>query len=172
MRGQAIAIALVLACGVAMYVAYFSTFDSLQRTRAAYYADNRFADLFAGAKRAPRSLLGRIQTIDGVAQANVRVVVDVTADLAGVTEPITARLISMRFPREPASTTSSCAAAASRSRPSGRGARQREFCECPAPGPGDRVGAVINGHHRDLQIVGIALSPELCLRAAIGRLAA
>ena len=57
MRSQAIAIALVLSAGVAMYVAYYSTFDSLQRTRAAYYSDYRFADVFANAKRAPLSLL-------------------------------------------------------------------------------------------------------------------
>ena len=56
MRSQAIAIALVLSAGVAMYVAYYSTFDSLQRTRAAYYSDYRFADVFANAKRAPLSL--------------------------------------------------------------------------------------------------------------------
>ena len=43
-RSQAIAIALVLSAGIAMYVAYYSTFDSLQRTRAAYYADYRFGD--------------------------------------------------------------------------------------------------------------------------------
>ena len=60
MRSQAIAIALVLSAGIAMYVAYFSTFDSLQRTRAAYYADYRFADVFANAKRAPLSLAARI----------------------------------------------------------------------------------------------------------------
>jgi len=37
MKGQALAIGLVLASGIAMYVAYLSNFDSLQRTRAAYY---------------------------------------------------------------------------------------------------------------------------------------
>jgi len=161
MRSQAIAIALVLACGVAMYVAYFSTFDSLQRTRAAYYADNRFADLFASAKRAPRSLLDRIRSIDGVAQANVRVVVDVTADLPGVTEPMTARLISMRFPRE---TVLNEIFLRRGREPDPARPDEVLVSEGFANGRhlelGDRVGAVINGHHRDLQIVGIALSPE------------
>ncbi len=161
MRSQAIAIALVLACGVAMYVAYFSTFDSLQGTRAAYYTENRFADLFAGAKRAPRSLVDRIRSIDGVAQADVRVVVDVTADLPGVTEPMTARLISMRFPREPVLND----VFLRRGRePDPARPDEVLVSESFAKGRhlelGDRVGAVINGHHRDLQIVGIALSPE------------
>ena len=34
MKGQALAIAMVVAAGVAMYVMYLSNFDSLQRTRA------------------------------------------------------------------------------------------------------------------------------------------
>ncbi len=161
MRSQAIAIALVLAAGIAMYVAYFSTFDSLQRTRAAYYADYRFADMFAGVTRAPLSIASRIRDIDGVAQADVRVVVDVTVDLPGVTEPMTGRLISMTFPRQ---------------RPLNdvfiRRGREPEpdrpdevlvseaFANARRLGPGDRLGAVINGHRRDLSIVGIALSPE------------
>ena len=37
MKGQALAIAAVIAAGVAMFVMYLSNFDSLQRTRAAYY---------------------------------------------------------------------------------------------------------------------------------------
>ena len=44
MRGQSVAIAMVIAAGVAMFVAYLSNFDSLQRTRAAYYQTARFAD--------------------------------------------------------------------------------------------------------------------------------
>ena len=37
MKGQAVAIAVVIGAGVTMYVTYLSNFDSLQRTRAAYY---------------------------------------------------------------------------------------------------------------------------------------
>lgn len=99
MRGQAIAISLVLAAGVAMYVAYYSTFDSLQHTRATYYAEHRFADVFAGVKRAPMALAPRIAEIDGVARADVRVVANVTLDIDGATEPATGRLVSMELPR-------------------------------------------------------------------------
>ena len=37
-RGQVLAIALVLMAGIAMYVAYFSTFESLQHTRDVYFS--------------------------------------------------------------------------------------------------------------------------------------
>jgi putative ABC transport system permease protein len=160
-RSQAIAIALVLAAGIAMYVAYYSTFDSLQRTRAAYYADYRFADLFANAKRAPLSLAPRFLEIDGVAQADVRVVVDVTLDLPGVTEPMTGRLISMNFPRE--RPLNDVFLRSGREPEAGRPDEvlvSEAFAEKRRLGPGDRVGAIINGRRRDLHIVGVALSPE------------
>jgi putative ABC transport system permease protein len=161
MRSQAIAIALVLACGIAMYVAYFSVFDSLQQTRANYYATNRFADLFAGVKRAPLSLTSRIRAIDGVAQADVRVVVDVTVDLSGVSEPMTGRLISMEFPR--ARPLNDIYLRRGREPEAGRPDEvlvSEGFAEKRNLAPGDRVGAVINGHRRELRIVGVALSPE------------
>lgn len=53
MRSQALAIALVMAAGVAMYVAYLSNFDSLRRTVDTYYERQRFADVFVSLKRAP-----------------------------------------------------------------------------------------------------------------------
>ena len=60
MKGQSLAIASVIAAGVAMFVTYLSNFDSLQRTRAAYYESARFADVFALLKRAPASLEARV----------------------------------------------------------------------------------------------------------------
>ena len=52
---QALAIALVLACGVAILMTTFGMYGALEDTRAAYYERNRFADVFAGANRAPDS---------------------------------------------------------------------------------------------------------------------
>ena len=161
MRSQAVAIALVLAAGIAMYVAYFSVFDSLQKTRAAYYADNRFADVFAGVKRAPLSLATRIRDLDGVSQADVRVVVDVTVDLPGVTEPMTGRLISMEFPRQ--RPLNDVTLRLGREPEPGRPDEvlvNEGFAEKRKLVPGDSMGAIINGHRRTLRIVGIALSPE------------
>jgi energy-coupling factor transporter ATP-binding protein EcfA2 len=60
MKGQAMAIALVMAAGVTMFVMYLSNFESLRRTQAAYYEQQRFADVFASLKRAPERLSARI----------------------------------------------------------------------------------------------------------------
>ena len=56
-RSQGIAISLVIAAGVAMFVAYFSTFDSLRLAQQTYYDRFRFADVFVTLKRAPLGLV-------------------------------------------------------------------------------------------------------------------
>jgi len=58
MKTQALAIAMIVAAGVTMFVMYLSVFSSLQETRRVYYDRNRFADRsrrFAAVHRAPES---------------------------------------------------------------------------------------------------------------------
>ena len=95
MKGQSLAIASVIAAGVAMFVTYLSNFDSLQRARAGYYETARFEDVFALLKRAPSSLEARIAALPGVESVATRVVADVTLDVPGMAEPAIGRLISV-----------------------------------------------------------------------------
>src|SRR5262245_64129162 len=95
LKGQSIAIASVIAAGVAMFVMYLSNFESLNRTRSTYYQTARFADVFASMKRAPESLESRIRMLPGVDAVSTRVVADVTLDLPDLAEPATGRLISI-----------------------------------------------------------------------------
>ncbi|MBZ0093325.1 MAG: hypothetical protein K8F27_14035, partial [Sulfuricellaceae bacterium] len=60
LRGQALAIALVILSGVATFVMSLSTLDSLRQTRADFYTDYRFAQVFSSLKRAPQSLAARL----------------------------------------------------------------------------------------------------------------
>ena len=171
MRAQAAAIAAVMAAGVTMFVAYFSNFDSLQRARAAYYEQARFADVFASLKRAPSRIEARMAAIPGVHAVATRVVADVTLDVPGMPDPATGRLISIP----------------DRGRPPlndvllrrGRwvdSARADEvlaselFCESHGLEPGDRIAALINGRRRELTIVGVALSPEYVYAIAPGQI--
>ena len=50
-KGQALAAALVIATGIAMFVMTQGTLHSLTITRDAYYERGRFADVFASASR-------------------------------------------------------------------------------------------------------------------------
>jgi putative ABC transport system permease protein len=161
MKGQSMAIAAVIAAGVAMFVMYLSNFDSLQRTRALFYERARFADVFASLKRAPSSLEARIAAIPGVDAIATRVVADVTLDVPGMTEPATGRLISL--PERGRPRLNDVVLRRGRwidpARPDEVLASEM-FAEAHRFEPGDRVGAIINGRRRWLVIVGIALSPE------------
>ncbi len=57
MKGQALAIAFVIAGGVAVHLLAAGMLSSLQATRDAYYERNRFADVWAPVVRAPEHLL-------------------------------------------------------------------------------------------------------------------
>jgi putative ABC transport system permease protein len=161
MRGQSLAIASVIAVAVTMFVMYLSNFDSLQRTRAAYYDGARLADVFATLKRAPASLESRIAAVPGVEAVATRVVADVTLDVPGVARPATGRLISVPDRGRP--TLNDVYVRRGRwidpTRPDEVLASEL-FCEAHGFNPGDRVAAIVNGRRRWLTIVGIALSPE------------
>ena len=161
MKGQALAIALVVASGVAMYVMYLSNFASLRQTQQAYYDRQRFADVFASLKRAPQRVADDIAAIPGLAAFETRTVANVTLDLAGLDQPATGRLVSIPATRRP--------------RVNDLFLRRGRWIEPGHPDevlasegfvdanglqPGDRVPAVINGRRRRLTIVGVALSPE------------
>lgn len=57
MKGQALAIAVVISLGVLMLVMMDGLVNSLEQTKRAYYERYRLADVFVTAKRAPNHLL-------------------------------------------------------------------------------------------------------------------
>ena len=101
MRGQAIAIALVVAAAVASYVTMRGSYESLLITQRVYYADYRFADVFASLKRAPEPVAQRLREIDGVAALQTRVAASVILDVPGLGEPASALLLSLPENGEP-----------------------------------------------------------------------
>src|SRR5882672_8242009 len=78
MAGQAIAVALVMACGLAMMIMARSLIYSLESTRQEYYEANRFAEVFAHLKRAPNALAAQVSEIPGVAAVQTGISVSVT----------------------------------------------------------------------------------------------
>ena len=86
-RGQGIAISFVIPAGVAMFVAYFSAFDSLRLAQQTYYDRFRFANVFVTLKRGPLGVVDDLAAIPGVARVEPRVVMDVALDIPGRPEP-------------------------------------------------------------------------------------
>lgn len=161
MRGQMLAICLVMACGVATFVMSVSTLNSLRRTQDAYYERYRFAQVFTHLKRAPSSLAARIAEIPGVARVQARVVENVTLDVKGMGEPAVGRLISIS--ERPVPGLNDLYLRNGRYIELGRAGEvlvSEGFASAHQLHPGDSVSAVINGRRQQLRIVGIALSPE------------
>ena len=161
LRGQVVAIVLIVACGIASLVTMLSAYDSLNLTQQAYYQQYQFADVFVQLKRAPERLGDRIAAIPGVQQVQTRVVRDVILDVAGLKEPATGRLISVPEQRLPV--LNGLHISEGRYIEPGRRDEvlvSETFADANDLEVGATLGAVINGRWQDLRIVGLALSPE------------
>ncbi len=161
MRGQALAIALVIASGVATFVMSISTVDSLRLTQTTYYEDYHFADVFASLKRAPERLRRRIREIPGVDQVETRVVAAVNLDIEGFADPVMGQLISI--PDDRASRLNRLYLRQGRMVAPHRDNEvvvSEAFAQAHAFMLGDKLRAVIKGRLKSFIIVGIALSPE------------
>lgn len=161
MRGQALAIALVLMCGVATYVMFLATLHSLRDTQQAYYRQNRFADLFVSLKRAPDSVAARVRMVDGVTDAETRVVAQVRLEMPGFGEPVIGMMVSA--PERGAASLNALYLASGRLPDPllpDEVVASKPFADAHALHIGDRFTALLNGRRQQLQLVGTALSPE------------
>lgn len=158
---QVLAIALVLAAGVATLILGNGAYSSLDETRARYYDGYRFADIFADVTRAPRALMAEIRDIDNVLAAEARIVKLGLLDLPGMVEPGTVLLVSL--PEGGQAGLNRLHLRQGRL-PDPQSAREvvvsEGFAAAHRLRPGAPLGVVMNGQRRDLVVTGIALSPE------------
>jgi putative ABC transport system permease protein len=168
---QVLAIALVLAAGVATLILGNGAYSSLHETRARYYAENRFADVFADVTRAPRALLAQIEEIEGVLDAEARIVKLGLLDLPGMKEPGSVLFVSLpgndgaglnrlylRLGRMPDPQSAQEVVIAD------------GFATAHGLRPGDRLPVLMNGQRREMQITGVALSPEFIYALGPGQM--
>lgn len=157
---QAASIALVMAAGVATLIIGIGTYQSLEQTRASYYASNNFADVFSNLARAPRSLLNDLASIDGVLAADGRIARLAPADIEGLAEPASVLLVSL--PEGP-QVLNQLYLRSGRLPELGHGteaAVSEVFAQARGLVPGSRLNVVMNGTLRAVTITGVALSPE------------
>lgn len=161
MRGQAVAIAVVLAAASATFILSMGVHQSLTLTRDAYYSENNFADVFASMTRAPRSVVDQIRRIDGVQQAQGSIQQYAILDYPDRTEAVRAllqsvneyghdrlNLVHLKEGRMPAP-----------EKP-GEVVVGEAFALATGTGPGDEVDAIIYGNLQRLTIVGVGLAPD------------
>jgi putative ABC transport system permease protein len=168
---QVLAIALVLAAGVATLILGNGAYSSLYETRARYYEENRFADVFADVTRAPRALLAEIEEIEGVLDAEARIVKLGLLDLPWMVEPGSVLFVSL-----PAGNGEGLNRLFLRlgRMPDPQSAQEivvsDGFAKAHGLAPGDRLPVLMNGKRRDLLITGVALSPEFIYALGPGQM--
>lgn len=158
---QALAIAFVIAGGVATLILAVGSYRSLDETRTAYYERYRFADVFATVSRAPRTLVDRIAEIPGVASVDARIAKLVLLDIPDYLEPATGEVISL--PEIGQDSLNLLYLRVGRMPEPGRAEEvvvNEGFALSHGFRPGARFSAILNGRKREFTIVGIALSPE------------
>jgi putative ABC transport system permease protein len=161
MKGQAVAIALVIGCGVALFTLSKSMIYSLELTQTTYYQRYNFAEVFATLKRAPDALAERIAEIPGVARMETRIVIGVNLSIPGETEPATGRLISVPDTRKPLLNQVYLRRGSWLTpRSDDQVIASEAFVDANNLEVGDFIYAVINGRQKRLRIVGVGLSPE------------
>jgi putative ABC transport system permease protein len=161
MKSQVVTIGLVVACGIAAFVASLSTYHSLTWSQNSYYKEGHFANIFASLKVAPEGVIKSVTNIPGVAEAESRLVYNVTLDIPGVTEPVVGRVISIPDGGQP--NLNKLYLRKGRYIEPGRYNEilvSERFAAANGFKPGDNIVAILNGKREALQIVGMVLSPE------------
>lgn len=170
MKGQILAVGLVMACGLAMMIMARSLILSLEVTRAAYYESHRFADVFCDLKRAPNALRERLAQIPGVAAVETRVVGSLRLDLPGLTEPADGMILSI--PEDRPMRLNKLFLRTGRLPEVGKANEVvvgEAFAKAHGFQPGDHVDVLLRGARERLVITGIVLSPEYVFEARPGQ---
>ncbi|SMP26397.1 ABC transporter permease [Shimia sagamensis] len=168
-KGQAGAIALVVAVGVLLLVMMSGMISSLEETRTTYYERYRLADVFAPVTRAPKKMLDRLAEIPGVDAVEGRIQGGALVDMAGQDLPVRAQVVSLPEWREPR--LNGVYLAEGQMPQAGRNDEVlilRSFAKAHDLALGDRLAATMHGNRRDFRVVGIAQAPEFLFNVPAG----
>ena len=171
LRGQVFAVSLVVSAGVGVLVMSLISLRALDETARTYYERYRFAHVFAQLERAPQLVARRIAEIPGVQTVQTRISRLATIDLDGFDEPVVGRFISIPEGRMPS--LNQLAIRKGRLVSAGRPDEivlTEPFALAHGLTVGSHLSAVMNGHRRRLEVVGIALSPEFVYAIGPGSL--
>ena len=171
LKMQAIATALVVAAGTAVFIGTAATARALRLSEERYYADYRFAHVWARLAHAPTRVLTQIANIPGVAAVEGRLTAQGVINVPAVMEPATGLFIGI--PAAPGHALNDVYVRRGR-HVEASGANEvlvsEAFADRNGLKPGDTIGAVLGGHEVQLRLVGVALSPEFIMQIQPGGL--
>jgi putative ABC transport system permease protein len=171
MKVQAIAIALVVAAGTAVFIGTAFTARALRLSEQRYYDEHRFAQVWSRLARAPERVTRDVATIPGVAAVDGRLVAQGILEVPGLEEPATGLFISVPpIHGHPVNDIYIRRGRHVEANGEDEAVVSEAFADRQHLSPGDRLGAVIAGHAVSLRIVGVALSPEFLMQIQPGGL--
>ena len=170
MRGQVLALSLVLASGVAMVVMSQGLLASLRDGQVRYYAQSRFADVFVQLRRAPEHAAERLRSIPGVSAVETRVVATAKLEIDGVAGLATARMVSLPGSERALNQIRLRAGRLPAPGHGSEGVVNEAFAEATGLHPGGRIAAIVEGRRLDVDVVGVVLSPEHVYSIAPGQI--
>lgn len=169
LKSQALAVAVVMACGLAMMIMTRSLIGSLETALSTYYEKHHFARVFAGLKRAPLSVAERVAALPAVGRVQTGIAMRVTLDLPGMEEPATAQINSVPDRDEGRLNRLFLRSGRTLSLTSRHEILVGEaFADAHQLKPGDSLSAILNGRKIPLHVAGIVLSPEFVFEAPPG----
>ncbi|MCF8505859.1 MAG: FtsX-like permease family protein [Caulobacter sp.] len=161
LKWQVLAIALLIACGVAVTTMAYSAQKALEDAQARFYEVTRFADVFAAARSGPLSRVEDLARIDGVLAVDARISESGLMSVPGLARPAIARVISL--PRDEQAALNRIVLIRGRLPDPSRldeAVALKTFMDAAGVSLGDQLTTVIGGRALTFRIVGAALPAE------------
>lgn len=157
-RAQFIAVCIIITVGIAVFTAMSLAGINLDDSKNQYYKDNAFADLSISVQKLPASLIDDFQNIEGVALAEGRITAEVPF-IGEEDERVNVKLLSL--PSEGQKTNRLLL----REGQAIKNANDEvivlsQFADGRNINLGDEIVFQVNGLRCELEVVGIAYSPE------------
>lgn len=162
-KGQFLAVASVVAVGIAIYIAMTTTYANLQRAQQDFYRQDNFADYYFQAVRAPEAITRQITALPGVIAATGRIQQDVPV-IKEDGSRADARLTSFPLPMDgEVNRLTVLNGRLFEKYPQGgrvEALLDPQYAAANHLAPGDTVNIVAAGREVSLTVVGTATSPE------------
>lgn len=170
LRGQLLAIILLVAAGSATFIMMRSMHSSLMVSLESYYRTQGYPDIFVDVKQAPSSFYETLRQIDGVSDVRLRVRQHVSIDIPGLEEVASAEVVSLPDEASSFSSLHYVSGSAPDAASADAAVVYAPFAEANNLSVGDTITVLLNGARSRLRITGTAISPEYLIIMSPGTL--
>lgn len=161
LKVQVFSIAAVVGIGVAVLFGFSSTYESLKKSRDAFYKLANFSDLFIRLKKAPNQAADLLERLEGVQMVETRLEYDALLSLPDFVEPAVGHLISIPDGQQPKMNQIFLKQGRlPQSLATDEIVIGENFFKAHNFVLGDSFFATLNGRQRELHIVGVGVTPE------------